>query len=69
MWYYAFARNINDIIEKRGKTAYEVRHGNPFRGNKIAFGAYVEWLFSNPEDKLRMHTFDKKTRQGIFMGY
>ena len=69
MWYYAFARNINDIIEKHGKTAYEVRHGNPFRGQKIAFGTYVEWLSSNPEDKLKMHTFDKKTRQGIFMGY
>ena len=28
MWYYAYSRNINDVVETHAKTPYEVRHGN-----------------------------------------
>ena len=56
------------------KTAYELRHGVPFHGHKIPFGAMIRYM---PEAKRKeressgskLKKFDARTNKGIFMGY
>ena len=44
---YAFTRNIHDQV-RDGLAPYELRFSVPFRGRKIPFGAYVEYIPSDP---------------------
>ena len=46
-----------------------MRHGNDFAGEILPFGCYVEYYPSNPDLIDEHHTFEAKTREGIFMGY
>ena len=52
-----------------GKTPYERRFGEPFKGPIIPFGAMVEYHPSSPKDQMRIHQFGKKVLPGIFLGY
>ena len=66
---YCYLRNAQDLLAD-GKTPYERRFGEPFKGPIISFGAMVEYHPSSPnKDQARIHQFGKKVLQGIFLGY
>ena len=52
-----------------GKTPYERRFWESFKGPIIPFGALVEYLLTSERDKARIHQFGKKVLPGIFPGY
>ena len=63
-----YLRNIQDLMAD-GKTPYERRFGESFKGPIIPFGAMVEYLPNSERDKARIHQFGKKVLPGIFIGY
>ena len=63
-----YLRNVQDLLEE-GKTPYERRFGEPFKGPIIPFGAMVEHHPSSPKDQMRIYQFGKKVLPGIFLGY
>ena len=49
-----------------GKTPYERRFGEPFKGPIIRFGAMAEYHPISLRDQSRLHQFGKKVLPGIF---
>ena len=52
-----------------GKTPYERRFGEPFKGPIIPFGSLVEYHPVTAKDQSRIHQFRKKAFPGLFFGY
>ena len=65
---YCFLRNVQDFLAA-GKTPYERRFGEPFRGSIVPFGAMVECHPTSRKDQARIHQFGKKVLPGIFLGH
>ena len=61
-------RNIQDLLSD-GKTSYERRFGQPFKGPIIPFGSLVEYYTISANDQSRIHQFGKKVLPGLFLGY
>ena len=65
---YCYLRNVQDVLAD-GKTTYERRFGEPFKGQTIPFGAMVEYQPVSPKDQMIIHPFGKKVLPGIFLGF
>ena len=65
---YTYLRNVTDPLSD-GKTLYERRFGQPFKGPIIPFGSLVEYHPKTAKDESRMHQFGKKVLPGLFLGY
>ena len=65
---YAYLRNVTDLLSD-GKTPYERRFGQPFKGPIIPFGSLVEYHPITAKDQSRTHQFGKKVLLGLFLGY
>ena len=65
---YTYLRNIQDLLSV-GKTPYERRFGQPFKGPIIPFGSLVEYHPITAKDQSRIHQFGKKVLPGLFLGY
>ena len=52
-----------------GKTPYERRFGQPFKGPIIPFGSLVEYHPMTVKDQSRIHQFGKKVLPGLFLGH
>ena len=65
---YCYLRNIQDLLSD-GKTLYERRFGEPFKGPIIPFGSLVEYHPITAKDLSRIHQFGKKVLPGLFLGY
>ena len=55
---YTCLRNVTDLLSD-GKTPYERRFGQPFKGPIIPFGSLVEYHPITAKDQLRIHQFEK----------
>ena len=65
---FSYLRNVTDLLSD-GKTPYERRFGQPFRGPIIPFGSLVEYHPTTAKDQSRIHQFGKKVLPGLFLGY
>ena len=65
---YTYLRNVTDLLSD-GKTPYERRFGEPFKGPIIPFGSLVEYHPITAKDQSRIHQFGKKVLPGLFLGY
>ena len=65
---YTYLRNVTDLLSD-GKTPYERRFGQPFKGPIIQFGSLVEYHPITAKDQSRNHQFGKKMLPGLFLGY
>ena len=65
---YTYLRNVTDLLSD-GKTPYERRFGQPFKGPMIPFGSLVEYHPFTAKDQSRIHQFGKKVLLGLFLGY
>ena len=65
---YTYLRNVTDLLSD-GKTPYERRFGQPFKGPISPFGSLVEYHPLTAEDQSRIHQFGKKVLPGLFLGY
>ena len=65
---YTYLRNVTDLLSD-GKTLYERRFGQPFKGPIIPFGSLVEYYPITAKDQSRIHQFGKKVLPGLFLGY
>ena len=65
---YTYLRNVTDLLSD-GKTPYERRFGQPFKGPIVPFGALFEYYPISTKDQSRIHQFGKKVLPGIFLGY
>ena len=65
---YTYLRNVTDLVSD-GKTTYERRFGQPFKGPIISFGSLVEHHPRTAKDQSRNHQFGKKVLPGLFLGY
>ena len=65
---YTYLRNIQDLVSD-GKTPYEKRFGEPFKGPIIPFVSLVEYYPISAKDQSRIHQFGKKVLRGMFLGY
>ena len=63
-----YLRNIQDLLSE-GKTPYERRFGEPFKGLVIPFGSMVVYHPVSAKDMSRLHQFGKKVLPGIFLDY
>ena len=52
-----------------GKTPYERRFGEPFKGPIIPFGAMVEYHPISAREQSRLRQFGQNVLPGIFLGY
>ena len=68
MQWYTCLRNVTDLLSD-GKTPYEKRFGQPFKGPIIPFGSLVEYHPITAKDQSRIHQFGKKVLPGLFLGY
>ena len=57
---YTYLRNVTDLLSD-GKTPYERRFGQPFKGPIISFGSLVEYHPFITTDQSRFHQFGKKS--------
>ena len=55
---HTYLRNVTDLLSV-GKTPYERRFGQPFKGPIIPFGSLVEYHPITAQDKSRIHQFGK----------
>ena len=53
---YTYLRNVTDLLSD-GKTPYERRFGQPFKGPIIPFGSLVEYSPVTAKDQSRIHQF------------
>ena len=65
---YTYLRNVTELLSD-GKTPYERRFGQPFKGPIIPFGSLVEYHPKTAKDQSRIHQFGKKVLLGLFLGY
>ena len=65
---YTYLRNVTDLLSD-GKTPYERRFGQPFKGPIIPFGSLVEYHPITAKDQSRIHQFGKKVLPGLFLGF
>ena len=65
---YTCLRNIQDLLSD-GKTPYERRFGQPFKGPVVPFGSLVESYPISAKDQSRIHQFGKKVLPGLFLRY
>ena len=65
---YTCLRNVTDLLSD-GKTPYERRFGQPFKGPIIPFGSLVQYHPITAKDQSRIHQFGKKVLPGLFFGY
>ena len=65
---YTYLRNVTDLLSD-GKTPYERRFGQPFKGPIIPFRSLVEYHPITAKDQSRIHQFGKKVLPGLFLGY
>ena len=65
---YTYLRNVTDLLSD-GKTPYERRFGQPFKGPMIPFGSLVEYHPITAKDQSRIYQFGKKVLPGLFLGY
>ena len=65
---YTYLRNVTDLLSD-GRTPYERRFGQPFKGSIIPFGSLVEYHPTTAKDQSRIHQFGKKVLPGLFLGY
>ena len=65
---YTYLRNVTDLLSD-GKTPYERRFGQPFKGPIIPFGSLIEYHPTTAKDQSRIHQFGKKVLPGLFLGY
>ena len=65
---YTYLRNVTDLLSD-GKTPYERRFGQPFKGPIIPFGSLVEYYPISAKDQSRIHQFGKKVLPGLFLRY
>ena len=65
---YCYLRNNQDLLSD-GKTPYERRFGEPFKGPTIPSGSLVECYLISAKDQSRIHQFGKKVLPGLFLGY
>ena len=65
---YTYLRNVTDFLSD-GKTPYERRFGQPFKGPIIPFGSLVEYHPITAKDQSIIHQFGKKVLPGLFLGY
>ena len=63
-----YLRNVT-VFSADGKTPYERRFGQPFKGPIIPFGSLVEYHPITAKDQSRIHQFGKKVVPGLFLGY
>ena len=63
-----FLRNIQDLLSD-GKTPYERRLGELYKGPIITFGSLVEYDPISAKDQSRIHQFGKKVLPELFLGY
>ena len=64
---YTYLRNVTDLLSD-GKTPYERRFGQPFKGPIIPFGSLFEYHPTSAKDQSRIHQFGKKVSPGLFIG-
>ena len=57
---YTHLRNVTDLLSD-GKTPYERRFGQPFKGPIIPFGSLVEYHPITAKDQSRIHHFGKES--------
>ena len=65
---YTYLPNIQDLSSD-GKTPYERRFGELFKGPIIPFGSLVEYYPVSSKDQSRIHQFGKKVLPGLFLGF
>ena len=65
---YTYLRNVTDLLSD-GKTPYERRFGQPFKGPIIPFSSLVEYHPLTAKDQSRIHQFGKKVLPGLFLEY
>ena len=65
---FTYLRNVTDLLSD-GKTPYERRFGQPFKGPIIPVGSLVEYHSITAKDQSRIHQFGKKLLPGLFFGY
>ena len=65
---YTCLRNVTDLLSD-GKTPYERRFGQPFKGPIIPFGSLVEYHPITGKDQSIIHQFGKKVLPGLFLGH
>ena len=65
---YTYLRNVTDLLSD-GKTPYERRFGQPFKGPIIPFGSLVEYHPTTAKDQSRIHQLGMKVLPGLFLGY
>ena len=65
---YTYLGNVTDLLSD-GKTPYERRFGQQFKGPIIPFGSLVEYHPISAKDQSRIHHFGKKVLPGLFLGY
>ena len=65
---YTYLRNVTDLLSD-GKTPYERRCGQPFKGPILPFGSMVEYHLLTAKDQSRIHQLGKKVLPGLFLGY
>ena len=68
---YSYLRNIQDLLSD-GKTPYERRFGEQFKGPIIPFGSLVEYYPICAKDQSRIYQFGKKWKEvlpGLLLGY
>ena len=65
---YTYLRNVTDLLSD-GKTPFERRFGQLFKGPIIPLGSLVEYHPVSAKDQSRIHQFGKKVLPGLFLGY
>ena len=65
---YTYLRNVTDLLSD-GKTHYERRFGQSFKGPIIPFGSLVDYHPFTAKDQSRIYQFGKKVLPGLFLGY
>ena len=65
---YTYLRNVTDLLSD-GKTPYERRCGQPFKGPIIPFGSLVDYHPTTAKDQSIIHQLGKKVLPGLFLGY
>ena len=64
---YCCLRNIEDLLSD-GKTHFERRFGEPYRGPMVPFGSVVEYHPISAKDQSRLHQFSPQVLPSIFLG-